>query len=50
MKGEESFATIVIAVEECEACKGNAVGPEPVDGLGDGVGEVVLVNCEGVVR
>ena len=48
LEGEECFAAAVIAVEEREACEGNALAPEPTDGLGRGErGEVALVGGEG---
>ena len=50
MEGKETFATAVIAVQEGQACEGNTIEPEPVDGLGGDGGEIVLVDREGVGR
>ena len=48
MEGEKAFASAVIAVEEGDAGEGEAFLPEPVEGLGCGGGEWLLVDGEGV--
>jgi hypothetical protein len=47
LEGEEAFATAVIAVEESDPCEREPILPEPVNLLGTGIGERVLVNGKG---
>jgi hypothetical protein len=42
LQGEKGFLATVIAVEERDPREGNTVRPEPVEGLGRGLGKVGL--------
>ncbi len=47
LKGEESFATGMIAVEESDPCEGETFLPEPLDRLERGEEEIVFIDGKG---
>jgi hypothetical protein len=48
LEGHEAFAAGVITIEERETSQRESLLPEPADGLGAGLSEIVLVDGEGV--
>ena len=47
LEGQQAFATAVVAVEDCDTSDGETFVPEPANGLGFSVGEIVLVDGKG---